>query len=111
LIAEFAGTANAPGVARLLDLGVPIDARYKGDGYFDIAPNSTALHVAAWKAWPRVVELLLARGADVNAVDGKGRTPVMLIERAATNSYWAERARKTNIRDQLVQAGGGPPRP
>ena len=39
------------------------DAKYDGDGYFDIAKDSTALHVAAWKAWPNVVTLLLARGA------------------------------------------------
>ena len=52
LLAEFAGTANADGVGHLLDLGVGIDAKYDGDGYFDIAKDSTALHVAAWKGWP-----------------------------------------------------------
>src|SRR5438309_9454394 len=34
LLAEFAGTWNTAGVRQLLDLGVPVDARYTGDGYF-----------------------------------------------------------------------------
>jgi ankyrin repeat protein len=93
LIAEFAGTANSAGVSRLLDLGVPIESRYKGDGYFDIPPDSTPLHVAAWKAWPNVVKLLVERGADVNARDGKGRTPLELFEKAAASSYWSGRAK------------------
>ena len=58
-------------------LGVPIDARYHGDGYFAIAPQSTALHVAAWRAAHEALELLLARGADPNARDGNGHTPLM----------------------------------
>ena len=73
LLAEFAGNDNADGVQQLLDLGVPVDAQYDGDPYFDIAKDSTALHVAAWKAWPKTVKLLIERGADVNAQDAKGR--------------------------------------
>jgi len=71
LLAEFAGTANVEGVGHLLDLGVDVAERYEGDGYFDIAKDSTALHVAAWKAWPRAVTLLIARGAPVNVPDGR----------------------------------------
>ena len=49
-LAEFAGVGNSEGVRLLLDLGVPVDARFEaGDGYFDVAPGSTALHVAAWR--------------------------------------------------------------
>ena len=62
--------------------------KYDGDGYFDIARDSTALHVAAWKAWPTVVTLLLARGAAVNVVDGKGRSPLALAVKACVDSYW-----------------------
>jgi hypothetical protein len=47
LLAEFAGTGNTRGVGLLLDLGVDVRALYPGDGYFDIAKDSTALHVAA----------------------------------------------------------------
>ncbi len=46
LLAEFAGNGNTEGVRRLLDLGVNISAPYKeGDPYFEIAKESTALHV------------------------------------------------------------------
>jgi hypothetical protein len=54
-------------VQQLLDLGVRVDALYDGDPYFDIAKDSTALHVAAWKAWPKTVKLLIERGAPINA--------------------------------------------
>jgi len=89
-LAEFAGTWNTDGVRHLLDLGVPVDALYDGDGYFDIAKDSTALHVAAWKAHPPTVRLLIDRGAPVNALDGKKRTPLMLAVKACVDSYWTE---------------------
>lgn len=105
LLAEFAGTANRDGVRQLLDLGVPVTALYKeGDGYFDIAENSTALHVAAWKAWPAVVKLLIERGAPVNALDGKGRTPLALAVRACVDSYWSARRTPESV-DALLRAG------
>ena len=86
LLAEFAGTGNADGVGHLLELGVDIEARYDGDGYYEIARDSTALHVAAWKAWPAVVTLLIARGASVNALDGQGRSPLALAVKACVSS-------------------------
>src|SRR5579875_783176 len=62
LLAQFAGTGNVEGLRCLLDLGVRPDALYAtGDLYFDIAKNSTALHVAAWRAWPAAVKELLQR--------------------------------------------------
>ena len=90
-LAEFAGTWNTEGVRQLLDLGVPITAAYGGDPYFDIARDSTALHVAAWKGLPPTVKLLMERGAAVNAIDGKGRTPLMLAVKATVDSYWTSR--------------------
>jgi len=104
LLAEHTLTWNAPSVRLLLDLGVPVDARYRGDGYFDIAPHSTALHVAAWHVIPSLVDLLLARGADVNAKDGTGRTPLMLAVRGCVDSYWTERRTPEPAR-LLLQAG------
>jgi len=92
LLAEFAGTWNTAGVRHLLDLGVPVNARYEGDGYFDIAKDSTALHVAAWQSRPDLVRLLIERGADVKVRDAKGRTPLQLANKACTDSYWTERA-------------------
>ena len=52
LLAEFSGVGNLAGVRNLLDEGVSATALYReGDGYFGIAKDSTALHVAAWRAF------------------------------------------------------------
>jgi ankyrin repeat protein len=104
LLAEFAGVGNADGVRHLLDLGVDVAGRYEGDEYFDIAPGSTALHVAAWRARPATVRLLLARGAPVDAQDGRGRTPLALAVRACVDSYWTERRSPESVQ-ALLGAG------
>ncbi|HEU4885816.1 MAG TPA: ankyrin repeat domain-containing protein [Longimicrobium sp.] len=108
LLARFALTGNAEGVRLLLELGVPADAVFaEGDGYFDIAPRSTALHVAAWRAHPAVVRLLIDRGAPVDARDGRGRTPLMLAVRATVDSYWTARRSPDSVR-ALLEAGASP---
>jgi len=104
LLAEFAGTWNTAGVDHLLDLGVPVDALYEGDGYFDIAANSTALHVAAWKGMTDTVQLLLERGAAVNVRDARQRTPLMLAVKACVDSYWTERRNPRTV-EALLRAG------
>ena len=105
LLAEFAGTGNAEGVRLLLDLGVSVSAPYReGDGYFDIPKESTALHVAAWRARHDTLRLLLARGAAVNRRDPKGRTPLALAIRACVDSHWKDRRTPESI-DALLQAG------
>ena len=104
LLSEFAGTWNTAGVRQLLDLGVPVNALYAGDGYFDVAKNSTALHVAAWQSRPDLVQLLIERGADVNATDAKGRTPLLLAHKAQVDSYWKQRA--TPEPERLLRAAG-----
>lgn len=103
-LAEFAGTWNTEGVGLLLDLGVPVTAVYEGDGYYDLAKETTALHVAAWKGLPSTVKLLIARGAPVNAVDAMGRTPLMLAVKATVDSYWTERRTPDSVR-ALLEAG------
>jgi ankyrin repeat protein len=70
---------------------VKVGALYEGDGYFAIAPDSTVLHVAAWRAWSATVKLLSERGAPVNAKGRKGRTPLILAVKACVDSYWTER--------------------
>ena len=105
LLAEFAGVGNTEGVRLLLDLGVPVDARYEaGDGYFDVAKDSTALHVAAWRAWPATLKLLIERGASVAARDARGRTPLALAVRACVDSYWTERRSPESVA-ALLSAG------
>jgi len=72
LIAEFSGVGNLAGVRNLFDLGVSVTALYReGEGYYGIAKESTALHVAAWRGRHGVVKELIARGAPVNAKTGK----------------------------------------
>lgn len=106
VLAEFAGNGNTEGVRNLLDkLGFNVTALYKeGDPYFDIARDSTALHVAAWRAWPETVKLLIARGAPINARDGKDRTALQLAVKATVDSYWTRR-RTTESIQALLEAG------
>lgn len=105
LLAQFAGVGNAAGVRNLLDLGVSPSALYhEGDGYFAIAKESTALHVAAWRAWPEAVKELIARGTPVEALDGQGRTALQLAVKACVDSYWTERRSPDSVR-MLLDAG------
>ncbi len=105
LLAEFAGNGNTEGVRRLLDLGVSVNAPYReGDGYFEIAKESTALHVAAWRARHDTLRFLLARGAALNQRDGQGRTPLALAIRACVDSYWKDRRTPESI-EALLNAG------
>jgi hypothetical protein len=104
LLAEFSGVGNVRGVDNLLDCGVTVDARYGGDPYFDVATNSTALHVAAWRANHDVVRRLIVRGTPLDALDGKGRTAMMLAVKACVDSYWMGRRKPDSVR-ALLDAG------
>jgi hypothetical protein len=105
LLSEFAGNGNSEGVRRLLDLGVDAGALFReGDGYWDLARDSTALHAAAWRAWPATVKLLIERGAPVNARDGKGRTALTLAVKACVDSYWKDRRTPESV-EALLNAG------
>jgi hypothetical protein len=105
ILAEFAGNGNTKGVQALLDLGVNVAAVLEeGDGYFRIAKNSTALHVAAWLARHDTVRLLVERGAPVDARDGDGRTPLALAVRACVDSYWTHRRSPESVQ-ALLSAG------
>jgi ankyrin repeat protein len=105
LLAEFAGVGNTDGVRRLLDLGVDVAARFpEGDGYWDEPKDSTALHVAAWRARHSTVKLLIERGAAIDVLDGKGRTPLALAVRACVDSYWTDRRSPESV-EALLRAG------
>jgi ankyrin repeat protein len=60
--------------------------------------------VAAWRARHATVELLIARGVPVNALDGKGRTPLALAVRACVDSYWSSRRSPASVQ-ALLRAG------
>jgi ankyrin repeat protein len=108
VLAEFAGNGNADGVRHLLDLGVNVAERFKeGDGYWDIAKDSTALHAAAWRARHATVKLLIERKAPVDALDGKGRTPLALAVRACVDSYWSGMRSPRSVQ-ALLDAGASP---
>ncbi len=105
LLAEFAGNGNTEGVRHLLDLGVSVSALYReGDGYFEVAKESTALHVAVWRAQHETVQFLITRGAQVNVQDARGRTPLALAIRACIDSHWTERRSPASI-EALLRAG------
>jgi ankyrin repeat protein len=105
LLVDFAGNGNTDGARHLLDLGVDVNARFtNGDGYWDVAPNSTALHVASWRAQHNVVKLLIERGATVNVADAKGSTPLNLAVRACVDSYWTWRRSPESVK-ALLDAG------
>jgi ankyrin repeat protein len=105
LLTEFAGNGNTEGVRRLLDLGVdPAAPHREGDGYWDVTPQTTALHNAAWRGRPATVKLLIERGAPVNALDGKRRTALALAVKACVDSYWKDRRTPESV-DALLNAG------
>jgi hypothetical protein len=105
LLAEFAGTGNPPGVRQLLDVGVDVKSLYKeGDGYWGIAENSMAIHVAAWRLCHSVVQLLIDRGSPVDMPDGRGRTPLQLAVRGCVDSYWTEYRSPESVK-ALLEAG------
>jgi len=104
LLAQFAGNGNVEGMKRLLALDVKADALYKGDGYFEVARNSTALHVAAWRGQPDVMKLLIQHGTDVNVRNGDGHTALHMAIRACVHAYWRRR-RTPEWVEPLLKAG------
>jgi len=105
LLAKFSGTGNRPGVRALLELGVDVAAPFEeGDGYFDEPKGSLAIHIAAWRACPDVVKLLIEHRSPVDVADPSGRTPLMLAIKACTDSYWTEYCSPETLR-MLLEAG------
>jgi ankyrin repeat protein len=105
LLAQFSGTNNVDGVRNLIESGVSPAALYReGDGYYGIATDSTALHVAAWRACHDVVKELIARGTPVNALDGQGRSALQLAIKACVDSFWTERRSPDSVK-VLLDAG------
>jgi Ankyrin repeats (many copies) len=92
-------------VRMLLDLGVAVGAPFvEGEGYFDVAPDSLAIHVAAWRANHATLRLLIERGSPIDLQDGRGRSPLMLAVRACVDSYWTYRRSPESVK-ALLDAG------
>jgi ankyrin repeat protein len=105
LLARFAGADNEAGVRCLLDLGVSAAALWpEGDPYWELTANSTALHVAAWRAHHDVVRTLIAAGTPVSALDARDLSALQLAIRACTHSYWKYRRRPDSVA-ALLAAG------
>jgi ankyrin repeat protein len=105
LLARFAGNGNAAGVRHLLDLGVAAAAPFtEGNSYFGEPAGSLAIHVAAWRAQPAVVTLLLERGSPVDPPDPNGHTPLALAIKACVDSYWMYRRTPESV-EALLRAG------
>ena len=104
LLAEFAGNANVEGIHTLLDLGVSPAALYSGDGYFDIAPNSTALHVAAWRGLARRRQSPHRPRSPHQRPRRQGPHPLALAVKACIDSYWKYRRTPESI-EALLNAG------
>jgi len=92
LLARFAGTDNAPGVACLLDLGLDVAAPFiEGDGYFDIAPYSLAMHVAA---------------ANPQALDSASLDPaVVQREKDVLADKYRQQGKPENMIEKIVESG------
>ena len=66
----------------------------------------TPLHAAAVEGYKEIAELLIAKGADVNAKDDDGATPLDLAARESPRNSPEVKAAKKEIADLLRKHGG-----
>jgi len=74
----FAATATTGAVARCIEAGADIHARYRSYYRFDGEEGNTPLHQASMYENGANVDLLLEAGADVDARNKRGETPLMV---------------------------------
>lgn len=91
---------SAPSVRFLLERGLDVNVRMKGHG-----DNHTGLHVAAFWGRVDVVDVLLARGADVHAIDDTWRTPPLSWALTGWSRKDNEPERYYEIVARLIAAG------
>lgn len=82
LLDEAAGEGDVRTVMAVLESGVAVDAQ---------GPTGTALHAAAAEGQLEVMAYLISRGADVNATDAHGVSPMVSAQHARTRSMQAQR--------------------
>lgn len=103
LLSRFTVGGNADGVKQLLSIGIPANAPYRmGDGYYTIPPSSLAIHVAAWRGFPEIVQILIDAGSPVDVPDKHNHTPLMLAVKACVDSYWAQRRSPNSVKALLA---------
>ncbi len=109
LLSRWCIAWNRDGMRRLLELGVDANAPYaSGDGYYNIRAGALPIHVASWLLLPDAIHTLVEHGADVNApCPGDGATPLALVARGCTASYWSGRRSPEPARI-LLDAGASP---
>ena len=97
-IHEAARDGNIEVVKQYLDAGADVNAK-GGSMLYGTLRNpveSTALHTATGMGHEEIAELLIANGADVNAMDDNGDTPL----------DYATAANRTETADLLRKHGG-----
>ena len=100
-LARFAGAGNTPGVRILLDFGFDIAARAGRAG----EPGGSALHLAVWRERPDTVQLLVLRGAPLEATNASDFTPLALAVRAQTQASEFTPHESLEILEMLLAAG------
>jgi ankyrin repeat protein len=94
VIVAAAGTDCVEGVHQLLNAGAAVT---------DTDPQgNTPLHLAAAMSTQSMVQMLVEKGADVNAKNQKGETPLM---KAQTNNYKGKTEQKDKIIAYLTKKG------
>ncbi|MEK7953709.1 ankyrin repeat domain-containing protein [Luteolibacter soli] len=103
-MAEAARAGDLKQVTKLLDAGLPVSAVLAPDDYKGEAPKYQAIHLAAYRRHVAVVRLLLDRGANVNARDSYGTTPLQSSGDLETARFLFSRGAKVVVDGD---AGGG----
>jgi ankyrin repeat protein len=103
MLADFAGAGNTEAVRLLLDLGFDAAAARVEPKW---VAGETALHVAAARGRQAVAELLIARGAPLEAKRGNGATPLRVAFLCLEQqSEWTPNEYTLPIAEALIRAG------
>jgi ankyrin repeat protein len=103
LLADFAGGGNAGSVRLMLDLGFDIGSQRAAPRWMQ---GETALHVAVAQGRQATVELLIGRGAPIEAANARGLTPLAVaLRNLVEQSEWTPSESSLPIAAALLAAG------